>query len=464
MPIFVLGHGLLAAVAAACAFLHRDFRPRPLRAVALVGIGLAVAAALELASGTTWRGADPVTDRVWAGTAAIGAAWLVAAANAGDRWRQSALVGVVCAGLGAASLTRWSVAFVLPWLAAGVALWTLAGTSPRRGRIRFALAVSDLLTVGALVWQFAEAGRWTLPVGAAPLASGLLMGAAAIRCGAGGLVWHALDRRVAPIVPLLVGGGFVVLPAAVPQPLWVGAALLVVAAFAGARALVAHDLPSAAVAMVVVATALAVAVAVPEMRAAGGATATLAVAALALWPAAPGGGAGERGLAVVMAALTVALGGGVSAAGDGVNVASPTAAGDLARAAFVVLLVVSTTIVTLVAALVARSAAPRHYDIAAVTATRVVSMVMVAGFVAIAWAVGGDGSPFSGLHLAAVAVGAYVAVSMPPTSLAGWRRALRTTRRAPEARAFAAAAVVLELAAVAAAGWLTIAGLRVGFL
>ena len=463
MAALVLGHAVLGAMALGAAFLPLPLRTRLVQGVTVMGAVLAVWFGFA-AVDASWRAAFPVSARTAAAAAGTATAWLVAAGSAAiGAWVAPALVGVAGTGLVLASLTGWSAALVLPWLASSVVLWVLSDDAPRHGRVRAAVAASDALLVGVLLWDLATAGGWTWPPHSTA-AAGVLTAAAVLRSGAVGLVWHAGASRAAPIVPVLVASAFVILPAEPPGGLWVAVGLLAVTTVFCARVLLSHDLVAGTVGAAVTGLGMAAAVAVPSERPGIAVASVVAAGAIALWRATPGAAGSERGLTIALAGLTAAVVAGPALAEGGSVVVDTEPLATAAFVASLVLLGTATSAILVIAGSVARSAAPRFTTEAAAAATRVACVVALVAFVVVTWRSGVGGRPGGGLVVTAIAAGASLGVISADGAVRGWRPALRAERPPRGEAALARVALILELSAGAGAVWFTVAGLRVGFL
>lgn len=461
--ILCLGHAVLGLLLLPAA----SASPRTRRRAVELASGAGVLLGAGLVAAGQWD-ADPwrtvVFDSSSATPAGIvaAAAWLVTGALAGrsPRVEGAALTGVAATGLVLGVAGRYVVPALLFWLCSSLALAAIARSTSRW----VVLAVSDAaLCVGAIV-HVASTDEWTWDglEGGALIAVAL---AAVVRAGGfltgpGGLT--------------LVTGGGVALAAArfeTPEPLLA----VVFVVLAGAVAAVGLLRPAAGPAVVAAwsaALALALCAAAPEHAALAATAAALAVAACELWPSTEGRGGVARGLLVSSVPLTAGFG--IVASGTAEAFALATGNGD-DRALWTIAAVLLPAVFAggvLAGARAARADGSGFVPEAVLATWVLLGAALATGIVpALVGAtepLGDSGGAFA-LQLFALAAGAGAGLFARRSSLqlerpgAGLVRAEvpAPVHLAPPAR-WAAAAVAAST--IAAAGWLTVDGLRVGFL
>ncbi len=289
-----------------------DVRFGPLQAIGVVGALLGLWIALS-ASDEPWR--TTLAERIptaFAG-AAIGCAWVLAVIlDPGRRgWRTAALVAAGSSALVLAATNQWLVPTLLFWGCSSLAVAALASDSPARGLVWPTIAASDAAFAAGLIAHAVSLDSWALrtPIEGWPA---VLVGVAGVlRAGVvpHGGAWALLDSRGAPALPLLLGGAFTLTSGrAIGAWPWVAVVLLLVALLGVVRN-VRSDAPDLSSAGAwIVAVALALSLAVPAATGSAGIAAVLAVSALALWPSAPSGGQGERGLMISLVPATAGFG------------------------------------------------------------------------------------------------------------------------------------------------------------
>jgi hypothetical protein len=269
----------------------------------------------------------------------------------------------------------------------------------------------------------------------------------------------------------MAGGAVVLAARAGTSEPWVAAALLGAALATAALALFRRAVGPAAVATWVTTLALAACFVSPRHASAAGAAAVLAAAAAALWPYTAGRGGVARSLLVSVVPLSAGFG---MVAGGGVDAFERATAGggSLAWTIVAALLPVTVGAGVLLGTRAARADAT-ELEPEAVLATWLIVAAAI-GIGVLPAAVGdagplGDSGGVISLQLLAIGAGAGAGVVArrpgvvlePPygeVTLAG----LTPAPEPPRAAAWAALGVAG--AVVVAAAWLTVAGLRVGFL
>jgi hypothetical protein len=314
-----LGHAVIGAALLAFTPAGTSGRRRAIEAGAAAGAGLGVALiGAGAAGGRAWRSVafDPET-AVPAGFA-IACAWvLVGAVGArAGRIEDAALTGVAASGLALAATGRYVVPALLFWLCSSIALAALAGAGGAR-RVWPGLALSDALVCAAAVAFVERGGEWTIGGGGGDLVFWLLAAGAAAR----GAVYltgpgAAAGTNAAAAAPLLAGGAVALaVRAGRPDP-WAALAVLGCAGAALGVALWKGGFTARHLAAWPAGLALAIAFVTPGHAPLVGAVAALAVTAAALMPFTGDRAGFERGVLVAAVPLT---------AGFGVVVAGATA-------------------------------------------------------------------------------------------------------------------------------------------
>ena len=296
--LLLLGHGVLGALALPTVWLKAPWRARVLVGLSVVGAGLAVALVVFNGSLEEWRTARLTGVATLVGVA-VAVAWLVVAATSARAGSSLAccLVGISAAALGLAATNQWSVPALLFWLCSSLAVAALAAQGRGGIWVWGVIFASDVALTAALIGRWTETSVWTLPSSLDGWPFYVLLVAAGLRAGivpALG-VWGLLGSRGAPAVPLLVGGAFALLPIALGgggDP-WAGAVLFVVAIGLTAVAIALRTLRErvAFAAAVPVAAFLGLAIVAPAGLVPAGIAALVAAGTAALWP----GSAAESG-------------------------------------------------------------------------------------------------------------------------------------------------------------------------
>jgi hypothetical protein len=365
-------------------------------------------------------------------------------------------------------------AFVVPalvfWLCSSVAL---AGLATLRGaglrRTWPVLATSDALVCAAAIVYVAREDAWAIPGPAAGAVFWALAGAAAIRAAVLLAAPAAVAAARLPAAPLLAGGAVVLaVRAGRPEP-WLALAFL-----AGAATVVAVSLARGAVSpdylgTWLLALSLAVCFVAPDAAPAAGAAAILGVTAAALWAFTGEHGSFER--ALLAAGVPLTAGYPMIAAGATVAFERATGGGGSAAAWTIVAALLPGA---LAGGVVLGGRAARVRGGGFVAEAVLATWVLLAAALFVGLAPGAVGGPRSSggilsLHLVALACGAGTALAVNRGKLAlGTPRVEKTTLRVdvPSAipRAAELASGALGLATAGAAAWLTVWGLRVGFL
>lgn len=218
LAALVLGHGVVGLLLLLVAPLGRRARRIGVPALALLGTALASVLASGRSWGWSWRGLELSPGPVLVVALASGAAWvLVAVLQA--RPGAAALAGVGTAALGMAALTEWLVPFLLFWLLGSLAVAGMALGAPRGPSAWVGVAVADLVLVLALLLQWTTEEEWALPSSAAPEVAWLIRLAALARVLSASLIpAREPGGEEAAAVPLLAGGSFLLLMKLAPGP------------------------------------------------------------------------------------------------------------------------------------------------------------------------------------------------------------------------------------------------------
>ena len=301
VPVLLVAQGGLGLLALTGAFMPLKWSRRTLVSLCLLGVGVGVTVAVLGVRGESWRSTELGDTAVIAGVASA-LAWLVASVLAGARARAAscALVGVASSSLTVAATSRWAVPVLLFWVCSSLAIAVLAGTGKRPAPVWVALFLSDACLIAALVGHWVDERTWDLPTSLDGWPLYIVLLAAAIRGGAVPAlgVWAALGAAV-PVVPLSIGGAFVLLPVALgPGDPWAGSALFALAIAGAVWGLLRGRVFVPSIAAVPVALLLGAAVVSPAGLVAGGLGALLTAAVLALWSPTGEYGGADRSLAL----------------------------------------------------------------------------------------------------------------------------------------------------------------------
>jgi hypothetical protein len=469
--IVCLGHGILGALLLPLGAASPELRRRAIELASVVGVALGVALVVAgEAGGSGWR-----TVAFEAGAAApagfaVTAAWIVtgALAHRSPRVAEAALTGVAASGLVLAATGRYAVPVLIFWLCSSAAL--AAGARPHGRRAWVVLAVSDAAVCAAATLHVWGEDTWAFDVGGGAAVAALVV-AAVVRGGAHVVApWPGLTTGARAAAPLMAGGAVALAARAGTSEPWVAAVLLVAALGAAAIALVRDSIGPAAVATWVTTLALAACFVSPRHAPLAGAAAVLAVAGAALWPYTAGRGGIARSLLVSGVPLTAGFG---VVAGAGADAFGRATAGGGSAAWTIVAALVPVALGAGVA-LGIRAARASGGELVpeAVLATWLLVAAAI-GTGVFPQAVGdagvlGDSGGATALQLLALSAGAAagIAARRPGAALEPGvtEVALAQTPPAELPREAAWAALALGTATAAAATWLTIAGLRVGFL
>lgn len=463
--VLVLGHALLGALLLPAAGAGEPVRRRAVEAASVAGVLLGVALVIAgQADAGEWRSVAFEARSTTPSGFVVAAAWLVTGALAARiRVTEAALTGVAASGLVLALNGRYVVPSLLFWLCASLALAATAGSRPRWAL----LAVSDAALCCGAVLHVVNEDTWGFgSVEGAPLAA--LAVAAAVRAAAF-VVWGPGKEAAA----VLVAGGGVALVSAHAGSAETSAALaFAVAAVAVAvAALLRSETGPRLLATWGAALALAVCFASPADAPVAGAAAALAIAAAALWPYTAGRGGVARALMVAAAPLTpgfVVVSGGALAAFE----RATTAGGDAGWAIVAVLLPAALVAGAVLGARVARTDAPAFAPEAILATWALLGAAIAVGIVpSLVGDAGllGDSGGTLALQILALVAGAAGAIgvrrwspSMEPRPVLGPPAETPSAPVLPQRAEWVIAGVAALV--VVATAWLTVAGLRVGFL
>nr|MDQ3958494.1 hypothetical protein [Actinomycetota bacterium] len=386
----------------------------------------------------------------------------------------TALIGVAATGLILAAGGRFAVPALLFWLCSSAALAALWTRSARRTMLWFGLALSDAAVCAATIGHVLRTDGWSW----GEVGSGWPFWA----LGAGAIVRAALvalaGSSPGAALPLLAGGSVVVVAWTGRSEPWLALAILLasVGAAGGGVARSRHRLSCAAVWPVGV--ALAVCLVAPAHVGLAGAAAAVSVAVVALWPWAHGRGAFERGAALSLAPLTaggvLVVAGAAEAFGRAIDM--PTVAGAAPWTAVAALLPLGLAAGVVLGGRIARERGGGFLP-EAVLGTWILLAASVAlgifpGVVGGGRAGLGTSGGATALNLLAVAcgVGASVGVRARP-ELGVVFDVPRATEGFPamppkimSRRELSWTAAAVAAVTAGAAIWLTVAGLKVGFL
>ena len=491
MGLFVSAHALLAAILIASRWLSSESRVIVVRASAGVGSILGVALFLTRHVDGSWRTISFIPQAAALAGLAIACAWLVVAvtgANA-DGWRTGALVGVASSSLALFGLGRWTVPSLLFWMCGSVAIGVLTYGEPRRGAALIPVALSDVALVAASICFVARTEVWSMPSSMSGWSFWLVLAAVVLRAGAIPSMgtWALLGSGAAPALPLLTGGSFVLLGRVGTrvEP-WLAAALVILALALAVVAVARRRFPMAVVTAWPVMLGLSLCFVDQRLVILGGSLATIAMTAAVLWPLTGGHGRAERGLLLAFVPATLGF---AAVAFAAVRAFEQSRSSETVAEAAPWTIIAALLPLTLAAGVTVGARAGRQQvrpeaSIEAILGTwLLLGVTIILGFSPSALLEGAP-SPLGAkgsvilLNLGAVAMGAG----------AGWlvaRRQLSVVRTGVGVVAGAVdeevvtgvpllgegaerwmqwTAVVVALAAVAGAGWLTIDGLRKGFL
>ena len=474
-PVLILAHaGLAAFIGLTCWRAGDAARARLTRGAGTVGVLLALTLVVARSTIEPWRAVAFEPGPAAIGGVAVACAWgLAMALDLGrDRWWVEAVVGVASSALLLVAGAQWIVPALL--FAAGLFAASAVALC-RSSRIAWlVIALSDTALVVALVGHALDTGTWTVPesLGGAlviPLGIGLILRAGAIPWTGVGI---ALRTPATALAPLVSGSAFVLLVRLVERPQPAAAAAGLICACAVALVAVARrSLNPATLAAWPVLLGAGIALASARAGVPAAVAAVLGVTAVVLWPDALARGRLSRGFVLSSIAPNVVFGAiATAAAGSFIRATSSADATDAAAWTMISgLLPIALAAGVALGVMVARSDPRGGYHPEAVFMTWMLLAGSVAGGVILG--AGGvyevlGGTPAAILFAFALACGALVAArardrrtsALEPLATVALGRAIELPTWA------AGAALWLLVMTATTIGWLTIAGLRIGFL
>lgn len=470
----VLSHAGLACLVLACSWTGEETRARVTRVAATAGVLVALGLVVLRGSLEPWRAIafEPGAAAI-AGVAAACAWGLAMALDLGrDRWWIAAIVGVAStASLGVAGAV-WAVPallFATGWIAASA---LALGRSNRAALL--VIVVSDAALVVALAGHALDAESWRLPTAlngavAIPLAISMLLRAGAIpRIG----IAATMRTPAAALAPILTGSAFVLLVRFVerPEPAVAAAALLgacLVALVAVAR----RSLDPATLGSWPVLLGGGIALASTRAGVPAAVAAVIGSTAVWLWPDALERGRLSRGFVLSSIAPNVVYGA-LATAASGAFVAATAVADPTTTAAWTALsalLPIAVASGIALGVVVARADVGGGYHPEAVFMTwMLLAGSVVAGLVLGAGGVYGALGGIPALILVAfgLACGGFAAMRARHRELAPIEPLAEVIMRPPRdlGRWATGAALGLLIVTGAATTWVTVDGLRIGFL
>lgn len=501
--ILLLGHAVLGALALPSVWLKSPWRARFLMGLALIGAGLGVALVVFNGSQEEWRTAR-LSEAATVVGFALAVSWLVVLVTGARAGGSSTccLVGLAGSALAIAATNDWIVPALLFWICSSLAVAALAAQGRGGIWVWGVVFASDVALAAALLGQWVDTSAWTLPDALDGWRFYILLLAVGLRAGVVPTVgvWGLLGRSGAPAVPLLVGGAFALLPMALGgegDP-WSGVVLFVVAVgvsiaglgFRTLRGRLSFGLAAP------IAAFLGLAVMAPAALAPAGIAALIAAMVAALWPASVVEAGRDRVAALTALPPLVGLVAAVTALGAAVE-HTVLAEEVIDKVPWTLALVLAPAALTALLAYALRLASrasgeagwwPRlrraEEGALVLLITRVVLLFAVAGTVLPGeWL--GFAAPFSAWEeRKAVLFGAAILLAV---GAAWWVSRRAHAAAAPEevpavreeivigtlpaprpgsvpARVLTVVTLLLAIGVIAAVGWLTFEGLRLGFL
>lgn len=470
----ILGQAALSAVLLAGHRLPAAPRERFVRAVGGLGILSGLAIFFLRADLPVWRGMELSPDAAVVAGIAVACTWgLVTALDLGsDRWWAGALAGVATCGLLGLAASRWTIPGLLFLGCASAATAVAASRASRSGWL--VLAAADAVLVAVLIADVVDRGQWAFPE---TISSGFLVPllvSAALRSGlivrVGAL--QMLSRPVAVMIPVGVTVGLLSVSRWVDRPLAIAAtAVLALGLGVVVWSILRRRIEPAVVGVWPVALGGSLLLVSDEATVPASITVLLGMTMVGLWPDALERGRLSRGLLLSGMAPTIAFGAiGIGArdsfthateGGDAIEVAAWIAVSALLPVAFA-------TGVAL-GVFVARTAATGGYHPEAVFMTWILTAsAVLVGFVLgpgeIFGALGGSAAAI--LFGVSAALGAFAAIRVDVSGVARVEPSARVELTAPIHLGTWASVIALGLgvAAALAIAWITIEGLKVGFL
>ncbi|HJR45855.1 MAG TPA: hypothetical protein VJ927_09640 [Actinomycetota bacterium] len=472
-----LVHAVLALILLAGRGLEGAGRARLIRAVAIAGGAAAALLLLFRGADSVWgaQRLDPQSGALAA--VAVFCAWAIVAAVAGEegRWDIGALVGAASTALILFATSRWAAPALLFWAVIGAAAVVAGRAAGARAYTWLAVVLADLCVLGALAAHSLAEESWRMPTEVPPPLLIPLVAGVVLRVGVAPKtgIWGLMGGVEAAFLPLLIGSGFALVPAASGgDEVAVALGLLVVALAAVAWSVLVTRMQLAVVASWIVCLLLAVVWIEPSTAARAAATAALAVGALALWPWTSGRARSERALLLGLVPATIGFG--VVLAGAAASFERATSAASVATAApwfaFAALLPAAlAAAVTLGASWARRVEAETYRPPAVLTLWALAALGVVLGLSPRPeLGFGGGGTRSTLLYLAAAVAGVLAARLIPgqapALSAAEEPASGALALHGPWATWLARLALVLGLLALVIVLWFTYTGLRLGFL
>lgn len=474
-PVLILAHaGLAALIGLTCWRAGDATRARVTRVAGTVGVLLALTLVVARATIEPWRAIAFEPGPAAIGGVAVACAWgLAVALDLGRaRWWVGAVVGVGSSALLLVGGAQWIVPMLL--FAAGLfAAATLALCRSSR-TAWLVIALSDTALAVALVGHALDNDSWAVPedLGGAlviPLGIGLILRAGAIPWAGAGIT---LRTPATALAPLLTGSAFVLLVRLVERPQPVAAAAgLVCACVVALVAVTRRSLNPATLSAWPVLLGAGIALASARAGVPAAVAAVLGVSAVVLWPDALERGRLSRGFVLSSIAPNVVFGAiATAAAGSFIRATSSADATDaIAWTMISALLPIALASGVALGVMAARSDPRGGYHPEAVFMTWMLVAGSVAGGVLLG--AGGvyevlGGTSAALLFAFALACGAFVAMrarhrEAAPLEPLATVAVARTIEPPPWA---AGAALGLLVVTATTIGWLTVAGLRTGFL
>ena len=481
----LLGHAALAVVLLIGGLIPRANRVMLVRVVAALGVVLGATLAVASGSGELWRTIRLDTEHAVLAGVTIACAWLLVAAldhNQG-RWDVAALIGVGCTGIALMGTNRWLVPGLLFSLIASLAIAAAISSFHHRAEVWLQIFATGAAILGAIVVDWNDAQTWPAPDGIQGWGFWLLVAGVAVRAGAIPAfgMWRLCGCSAAAGAPLLAGSAFIVLsgPGGRIEP-WLTVGLLAASIIVVVVALLTYREGDVAGSWPVL-VALAVSFASPEAAFGAGIAAVLAVSAAGTGLHERYAGDPARSLVVGFAPLTIGFA--VLAAGATTAFEEATGATTDADAipwtAAAALFPVALSAGLILASRLARGAGAVRSRTGIIALTTSALFLAAAGFGLFPDRLGQLSSDPLGpdrsvliLYLVALVVAVvagmftfrsgYATRHLPRASYEPVKEHAQLRSLPPWLAT--SLALVLAFAVAGAVGWLTIEGLRVGFL
>lgn len=472
-PVLFLGHGALAIGWLALAGVEQEARGRIGRVLGAVGVVGGVAVVLLRGSLAAWRTIDIDPTSAAVAGVAVACAWglTMALDLSTDRWWVGALTGVSATGLLLFAGSVWTVPALWFLACCAAPTYVALARSGRTARLPI-VAAADAALVAALVSDSLVRDDWALPPS---IGGGLLVPvlvAVTLRLDLIPRLGTPLRSPASALVPITSGVGFIVLLRWIerPAPVAAGVALLV-AIGAATWSVLRRSLDPSVVVLWPVAASAGLCLASTQAGAAGAVAGILGLTVVVLWPDALERGRLSRGFLLSASIPNVAFGALTTAAAGSFAYANLDGPAYRVVAWNVVsgLLPITCASGVALGTFTVRAEQRGGYHPEAVFMT----WVLLAGSV-VAGAILGTGAVFGALGgtSAVILFGAAGAAGVVAAS-----RLVGADRTAPAysatveltpalelARWSVAASVFLHTGAVGAIAWLTVRGLKVGFL